>query len=371
MARVFKPTYPRMRTVKGQDGKPVMIERVAKRGKNAGKKIMAVLREPVLGRNGKSVLVSSRKWYVEYRTAEDTVCRVAGHSDKKATEQLAARLDREVAQKREGIIDRYAEHRKKPLSRHLDDYEEHLRNTDCSKRHIETVVPRVRKVLAGCRMVYWSDVSPSAVQAFVALLRNEGLSIQTCNFYLKAASAFCRWLVRDGRFPENPIAHVQGGNVQTDRRHDRRSLDVDELVLLLEHTRTAPTRHGISGSERAMVYELAVESGLRAGEIRSLTQASFDLESSPPTITIEAAYSKHRREDVQPMRPEFAQSLSSFLADREDGESVFSLPEKTAKMRRDDLAAARESWINEAETEKAKEDRQKNPAQRHVLKDSR
>ena len=89
MARVFKPRYPRTRTVKGPDGKPVMIERVAKRGKNAGRKIMAVLREPVLDRNGEPVLMSYRKWYVEYRTANGTVRRVSGYPDKKATEQLA------------------------------------------------------------------------------------------------------------------------------------------------------------------------------------------------------------------------------------------------------------------------------------------
>lgn len=60
MARVFKPTYPKMRTVKDSDGKPVKVERIARRGKNAGKKIMAALREPVLGRNGKPILVESQ-----------------------------------------------------------------------------------------------------------------------------------------------------------------------------------------------------------------------------------------------------------------------------------------------------------------------
>ena len=62
---------------------------------------------------------------------------------------------------------------------------------------------------------------------------------------------------------------------------------------------------------------------------------------------------------MQPIRSEFAQSLSSFLADREDGEPAFSQPEKTAKMLRDDLAAARESWIEKAETEQEREDRQR------------
>ncbi|MCH8854074.1 MAG: tyrosine-type recombinase/integrase, partial [Planctomycetes bacterium] len=359
MARVFKPTYPKMRTVKGSDGKPVKVERVAKRGKNAGKKIMVVLREPVLGRNSKPVLVESPKWYVEYRTVEDTVRRVPGYTDKKATEQLAARLDREAAQKREGIIDKYAEHRKTPLSRHLEAYEEHQRNIDSSEHHIRGILSQIRKTLVGCHAVYWADLRPSSVSAFLAQLRRAGLGVQTSNYYLRAIKAFCQWLVKDGRFPDNPMAHVQGGNPNRDRRHDRRSLETGELILLLGHTRSAPKHHGMSGPERAMVYELAVESGLRVREIESLTPASFHLGDDPPTVTVSAAYSKHQREDIQPIRPEFAQSLREFLADREDGESLFSFSGKAARMIRMDLASARESWLAEAGTEQAREDRQR------------
>ena len=359
MARLFKPKYPKMRTVKGSDGKTVMVEKVAVRGKNVGKKIMAVLREPILGRDGKPKIVESKKFYIEYRTADDLVRRVPGYTDKKATEQLASRLEREAAQKREGIIDRYSEHRKTPLSRHLNDYEQYLCNSNASPKHIKTVIPRVRKLLAGCRATYWSELSPSSVQAFIALLRTEGLSIQTCNFYLKAAKAFCQWCVKDRRFPENPIAHVQGGNVQTDRRHDRRSLKTDELVMLLDNTRTAPIQSGMTGGERVMAYQLALESGLRANEIKSLIPASFDLDGDSPTVTVRAAYSKHRREDVQPLRRAFCRELRGYLAGRAADAPAFNLPEKTAKMLRSDLAAARSRWITEAPTKRAREDRKR------------
>ncbi len=40
---------------------------------------------------------------------------------------------------------------------------------------------------------------------------------------------------------------------------------------------------------------LSAYTGLRKGEIGSLTLASLDLESSPPTVTVDAAYSKRRR----------------------------------------------------------------------------
>lgn len=48
-----------------------------------------------------------------------------------------------------------------------------------------------------------------------------------------------------------------------------------------------------------------------------------------------------------------------FLADREDGESLFSLSGKAARMIRMDLASASESWLAEAGTEQVREDRQR------------
>ena len=53
------------------------------------------------------------------------------------------------------------------------------------------------------------------------------------------------------------------------------------------------------GPERAMLYRVALESGLRAGELRSLVVGSFKLRGQPATITVKASYSKRRREDTR------------------------------------------------------------------------
>ena len=100
--------------------------------------------------------------------------------------------------------------------------------------------------------------------------------------------------------------------MRTDRRHDRRALSVEELRRLIQAAQDGPVRFGISGAERAIVYRLAVESGLRANELRSLTCGSFDLDADEPSVTVEAAYSKRRREDQLPLRPRNA--TSSHLA---------------------------------------------------------
>ncbi len=292
--------------------------------------------------DGRKTTKALRKWYVEYRDAQGIVRRVPGYTDRAATAQLAAELERQAAREQSGLVDRFVEHRKRPLAEHLGDYAKHL--AGCSPHHVATVLPRVRKVLTGCRFTFWPDLSASAVQGFLAELRAAGKSVQTCNFYLSAVKAFCRWAVRDGRAPDNPLAHVQGGNVRTDRRHDRRALSEPELRRLLDAARSGPERFGMPGPLRALVYQVAVETGLRVAELRSLTWGSFELEADPPAVTVKAAYSKHRRDDVLPLKASTAQTLTRWRAQSDDTDldhrPFGNLPDKTAVMLRADLTDA-------------------------------
>jgi integrase len=59
---------------------------------------------------------------------------------------------------------------------------------------------------------------------------------------------------------------------------------------------------------------------------------------------------------VQEIRPDLGELLRPWLNCKAAGEPVFNVPEKTARMLRADLTAAREAWIKEATNtaEKAK-----------------
>jgi len=59
-----------------------------------------------------------------------------------------------------------------------------------------------------------------------------------------------------------------------------------------------------------MVYRLALGTGFRAGELRSLTPASFDLDADPATVAVDAAYSKRRHQHVQPIRSDLAELVA-------------------------------------------------------------
>jgi integrase len=154
-------------------------------------------------------------------------------------------------------------------------------------------------------------------------------------------------MVHDGRTTENPLAHLQGVNVRMDRRHDRRALSLDELRWLLDTTQKAPERFGMTGEERAMLYRLAVETGLRAGELRSLTRGSFDLEGNEPSVSIEAAYAKNRRHDTLPLRADTTAALVTHLTGKMPTAKVFPMPagNRVVKMFRADLADGRRAWL--------------------------
>lgn len=68
---------------------------------------------------------------------------------------------------------------------------------------------------------------------------------------------------------------------------------------------------------------------------------SFDLDADPPTVTVEASYSKRRRRDVQPLRGDIAEALRETIRATPRGEHVWQgLLDEMAKVVAADLAAA-------------------------------
>jgi len=186
---------------------------------------------------------------------------------------------------------------------------------------------------------------------FIGELRRSGLSPRTCNYYLKTLKQFCSWLVADNRTAENPLAYLKGLNTSTDTRRKRRALNVDELNRLIETTINGSIHHGLTGKQRAMLYILAVYTGLRTSEIASLTWQSFNLNGPTPSITLLAAYSKHRRDDILPLRSDIADLFAQWQSERNEPVTAKVFPNlervRTAEMLRKDLEIAGIEYIDQ------------------------
>ena len=111
---------------------------------------------------------------------------------------------------------------------------------------------------------------------------------------------------------------------------------------LVQAAERGPVVKGMAGPDRAMLYRVALGTGFRREELRSLFPASFRLDSSPPTIICEATYTKNGRRAEQPISETLAAVLRPYLETKPPGRVVFAaLPlTRTAAMLRHDLAAA-------------------------------
>jgi integrase len=181
----------------------------------------------------------------------------------------------------------------------------------------------------------------AAVEALLAR-QGRGLGVTTSNHYLTAVKAFAKWLAKDGRIAANPLAYLERQNANADLRRRRRALAVKEFTRLIAAAARGATFRGLTGGDRAFLYLLAADTGLRANELGSLTPESFNLAGDPPTVTVRAAYSKHRREDVQPLRRDVALLLCGYLEGKPKGRAVWpgGWSDNAAEMLRADLEAA-------------------------------
>ncbi len=171
----------------------------------------------------------------------------------------------------------------------------------------------------------------------------KGKSIATVNHYVVAIKSFAHWCVKDRRIADNPLGHLSGGNAETDRRHERRALDTEEMrALFLATKESDKTLRGLTGQDRLMVYSLAASTGLRAGELATLTPSSFDFDVKLPAVRIDAENSKNGKNAELPLHPDLVAPFREYLAGREAYAVVWpgTWWEKAAAMLRRDLEAA-------------------------------
>jgi len=295
-------------------------------------------------KSGRTVRKQSKYWYIDYKAADGRRKRVKGFKDKQATAQLAAQLELEAEQAQVGMIDKYKEHRKRPLQAHMRDFKQSLLDKGDTKKHACLVYNRAKAVVDNCGFMCFSDISASKVQRYLAERRRSGLSIRSSNFYLQAVKQFLNWMVADNRNAENPLAYLKGQNPKTDIRHPRRALTIDELTKLLKTTIKGRKHHNMTGKERAMLYKLAANTGFRANELASLRWQSLNLSDSAPSVKVLAGYSKRRREDLLPLRLDITCELASWKSEQGTKEDAKLFPKfnpnKAADMLKKDLKRA-------------------------------
>ncbi len=298
-------------------------------------------------------------WYIGYKNHLGQRKTVKGFSDRSATERLAAQLEEDARLVRRGLKAAPEQDGEGAIDQHLNDFRRHLQDRDVSPLQVETVTTRVKRIISGCKFSRPTAIRVTAVDSFLAQLRDEGLSKQTTNHYVRAFRQFCLWLVRTKRLTEDPTVELKMLNVRADLRHERRALSAEEFIRLLEAAEQGFPEVGLTGIDRAAMYLLAASTGYRRGEIGSLKLRAFNFETTPATVTVQAAYSKRRRCDTQVLSSEVADYLGIWLKSKSPRPEELLFPvsaaaggidRRTSEMIQRDLAAARSKWLDEAQS---------------------
>ena len=120
----------------------------------------------------------TKKYYAEYIDANGVRHRVPGYTDRAATQQLAARLEREAAREAEGLTDPTKPHRLRPLFDHLSDYGAVLEAKGDTVEHVRGTLAQVRALLDGCGFVRLDDVDAGKAAAWLHDLRQDGRAVR-------------------------------------------------------------------------------------------------------------------------------------------------------------------------------------------------
>jgi integrase len=298
------------------------------------------------GRDGSPRIVITAKTYTaKYRDGGGVVQEVAtGCRDESAARSMLTELEKRAEKVRGGILtaaeDATIDHRGTPLADHIAAFIDHQRARGLSRR-VNDTRSQLRRVANECGFVRLADLDATILERWLLDRKADGMSAGTMNQYRSAWVAFGSWCVRNGRLSGNPLIVLPKADESADRRRTRRALTESELMRLLDVAQRRPLEDRLTvhkgprkgqkyaklrpeverrlerlGRERALIYKTLVLTGLRKGELASLTAGQLDLDAPMPCLVLRAADEKNREGSTMPLRADLAADLRQWLAEK-------------------------------------------------------
>ena len=358
------------------------------------------------GRDGSDrIVIESGTWTAKYRAADGTIHEVAtGCRDKQAAQSILNELERRAELVKANVMtageSAIADHASTPLASHLTSYRDHRIAKGLSDVRIKNTDSRLKRLADECGFRRLADLSADGFTGWLRQQLDAGMSPGTRNEYRQELIGFGNWCVQTRRLSGNPFTDVPRANAKADRRRHRRALTEPEIDRLLFVTRWRPlaefgrqtvepdkpdenkrsswekeplTFDGLEaavklaqerlaknpgfvrqledrGRQRALIYRTLILTGLRRGELASLTMGSLELDVRTPFATLEAKDEKNRQGSEIPLRADLTDALRQWVTDRRNGftgpseafsnEPLFSVPASLVKVLNRDLEAA-------------------------------
>jgi integrase len=378
--RIYKPTYtrplpPGSARVTPRSG-PYKGVRLAKFTDRKGRTVTEEL-----SRNGSKLLCETKLWHVQFQDGLDIRRELKGYTDYQATLRLGDKiqdllnfkannqpLSNEIQEWFEqvpsairnelikfGVVEAQQAEVSKPLSEHVADYIDFLTKKERARAYVKEVEGVLTRLFKDCKFMIWKDISASRLKEYLDEQRDsgKGISKRRYNGLLGITKSFCRWMVRQQKASSSPIEFLEGmDNQQTDQRHPRRALSINEFRRFLEAAlQSSENIYGLTGYERNLLYRFAAETGLRATDIRRLQVKDFDF--AEKKFIVRACNTKNKTDATVYLKPATAVELKQFCRNKLPNAPVFYVTDKTAPMVRFDLVNTAVKDTNGKEIEPA------------------
>ncbi len=292
------------------------------------------------------IVIEAATYTAKYRDASGKVVEVAtGCRSKDAAKAILGELMERAEKVRANIIssaeNAILDHQEVALRRHIDDYLAHLRAKRSSAGHCGSREYYLDRIADKCGFLKLRDLDRSALERWLASEADNGMSARTHNAYRAAAVGFANWCVLNRRLASNPFFGLCKANENADPRRKRRALTEDELQRLLQAARRRPLEDGSAirrgknagnvraklsaktrarlervGWERALIYKTLVLTGLRKGELASITLGQVCLDENAPYLQLDAADEKNRKGSHIPLRADLAADIREWLSEK-------------------------------------------------------
>ena len=327
----------------------------------------------------------TKRWYIDFTDHLSRRHKLAGFTDKKVTWDLAGRIESLISYRVSGqglppelhrwlddvpdamkqkfakwsFVDAQRIEGNKLLTVHLDDWKKSIIATGSTEKQAEQQHTRASRVFSESGFFFWKDIQASKLLVTIESLQklqrtkngaymNTGkpTSPRTKHHHLGACKQFARWMMADRRASDNLIEYLSmTGKIEP--QEPRRPLNGEEIEILFDYIINSGPLSCVSGNERILLYRFAMETGLRADEIRTLTRLSFDFEA--PTVKVEPTHTKNGKAAVLPLKPSTAEAMKAHTGCKGPTTPVFKMPKSNlAKMLQKDIASARTQWIKDA-----------------------
>lgn len=296
-------------------------------------------------------------WYADYTDRDGKrVRRPTKMKDKQLAAKVLAKWETEEGLVSVGMRPRTED--ASTLKELLTRYTSSLKTSGRSSQHIDRTIQLIESVADHNHWKLLGEIDADGLNKYGQhLLKDAEHAARTVGSMITAVRSFCRWCVRNGALAADPTASVSKPSIKSDRRLERRMVLPAEWVWIKQALATDIVRNGQKNCERLLMYRVAIETGLRSSELRSLSRSSLKLDGDDPHVIVKAGLTKNAELAKQYVSDGLAQSLKLHCGSKKPNAPVFNVTsrQEMARTLRADIADARLLWLQTDEGKKEHE----------------